>query len=57
MDKTMKENERSRGQREYPGITTDRADNDIVTKQEVEERTRTQNNNPRNSDKAMPTRQ
>lgn len=57
MDKTEKEKERSRGQREYPGITTDRADNDKVTKQEVEERIRTQNNNPRNNDDAMPTRQ
>lgn len=39
---------------DLPGAAIDSADNETVTKAEVDARTKAQNNNPRNNDDAMP---
>ena len=39
---------------DLPGASIDSADNETVTKAEVDARTKAQNNNPRNNDDAMP---
>ena len=39
---------------DLPGAAIDSADNETVTKSEVDARTKAQNNNPRNNDDAMP---
>lgn len=57
MDKTVSDKERAHAGREYPGVAVDRADDNKVTEKEVDARTKLQNNNPRNNDDAMPTRQ
>ncbi len=44
-----KEESRSKAQRQYAGASTDRADDNHVTANEVEQETRMLNNNPRNS--------
>lgn len=38
----------------YPGVATDKADNDKVNECLVKEDVREMNNNPRNSDEQMP---
>lgn len=40
--------------RDYPGAETDAADDNKVTKKEVEQQTCEMNNNPRNTDYQMP---
>lgn len=40
--------------RDYPGMAIDSADDEKVTEQRVDARTKAQNNNPRNTDNAMP---
>ena len=57
MDKTVSDKDRVHAGREYPGVAVDRADDNKVTEKEVDARTKLQNNNPRNNDDAMPTRQ
>ena len=41
---------------DLPGAAIDSADNETVTKAEVDARTKAQNNNPRNNDAASPER-
>ena len=57
MDKTAKGKAVDQAQREFPGAGIDQADNNDVTKKEVRERTRTLNNNPRNTDNVMPDKE
>ncbi len=57
MEKNITDKELSKGQREYPGAAIGSADSDKVTEKEVDARTKAQNNNPRNNDDAMPTKQ
>ncbi|MDE6288068.1 MAG: hypothetical protein K2M00_04710 [Muribaculaceae bacterium] len=40
--------------RDYPGAETDAADDNKVTRKEVEQQTCEMNNNPRNNDLQMP---
>lgn len=55
-DTTMEHNEKKqttediKGQQDYPGAAIDTADGEKTTAQEVDERTETLNNNPRNND-------
>lgn len=57
MDKTVSDKYRANTGSEYPGVAVDRADDNKVTEKEVDARTKVQNNNPRNNDDAMPTKQ
>lgn len=40
--------------RDFPGMAIDSADKGEVTEKRVDARTKAQNNNPRNTDNAMP---
>lgn len=45
--------EQAKAEREYPGVAVNEADKDADTKELVDERTCTLNNNPRNEGRAV----
>ena len=54
MDKDKDQKQCEQAMRDYPGMAIDSADDEKVTEQRVDARTKAQNNNPRNTDNAMP---